>query len=375
MSEMNDPFAETLSRILNSHKGAAAGQWPTPLWRDINEAGFPMAMLAEDAGGAALGWAQAWPLLALVGEAASPTPLAEAMMAQWLLGASGLDPCTGLAVIAAPRKPVALTITGDRIWTVSGELPRVPWGRHADTLVTIASFDGREHTVSIPVSPAARGLGVALSTSESIAGEPRDSFILTAVPVSFCATAPLSSLDLLSLAAAVRSAQIGGGLRAALGLAVAHATLRVQFGRPLSAFQAIQQQLARFGTQTAAAIAASQAALEAVDACLGQGDVTHDRLANSINVCAGKVRAGEAAGIGAAIAHQVFGAMGFTQEHELHHVTRRLWAWRDEFGNEAFWSMRIGEAIIAAGPQEVWKRVTALDKKQPSNVSIQRITS
>ena len=44
---------------------------------------------------------------------------------------------------------------------------------------------------------------------------------------------------------------------------------------------------------------------------------------------------GEAAGIGAAIAHQMHGAIGFTQEHQLHYLTRRLWSWRDEFGNEA----------------------------------------
>ena len=47
---------------------------------------------------------------------------------------------------------------------------------------------------------------------------------------------------------------------------------------------------------------------------------------------------GEAAGTGAAIAHQVHGAMGFTYEHSLHHATRRLWAWREEFGNEAVWA-------------------------------------
>ena len=50
------------------------------------------------------------------------------------------------------------------------------------------------------------------------------------------------------------------------------------------------------------------------------------------------MRVGEAAGDGAAIAHQVHGAMGFTYEHSLHHFTRRLWAWREEFGNESFWA-------------------------------------
>ena len=41
-------------------------------------------------------------------------------------------------------------------------------------------------------------------------------------------------------------------------------------------------------------------------------------------IAAAKIRAGEAAGAGAAIAHQVHGAMGFTREYSLHHSTRRL---------------------------------------------------
>ena len=35
------------------------------------------------------------------------------------------------------------------------------------------------------------------------------------------------------------------------------------------------------------------------------------------------------------IAHQVHGAIGFTDRYALHHATLRLWAWREEFGNEA----------------------------------------
>ena len=76
-------------------------------------------------------------------------------------------------------------------------------------------------------------------------------------------------------------------------------------------------------------------------------------------VAAAKIRAGEAAGIGAAIAHQMHGAMGFTQEHRLHYWTRRLWSWRDEFGNEAYWARRLGGAVAAAGADRLWYGITA----------------
>ena len=60
----------------------------------------------------------------------------------------------------------------------------------------------------------------------------------------------------------------------------------------------------------------------------------------------------------AAIAHQTHGAMGFTYEHSLHHATRRLWAWRDEFGNESHWAIMLGRIVAARGADELWPFVT-----------------
>ena len=108
----------------------------------------------------------------------------------------------------------------------------------------------------------------------------------------------------------------------------------------------MQQNLAVLAGQAAAATTAAQAAIEAVAGDLG-----------SLAIACAKVRTGEAAGIGAAIAHQMHGAIGFTQEHSLHRSTRRLWSWRDEFGNEAYWSRKIGERIAAAGADRLWQTI------------------
>ena len=50
--------------------------------------------------------------------------------------------------------------------------------------------------------------------------------------------------------------------------------------------------------------------------------------------------------------------MGFTYEHSLHHATRRLWAWREEFGNEAVWAQRLGRMVAAQGADQLWSFIT-----------------
>jgi acyl-CoA dehydrogenase len=60
----------------------------------------------------------------------------------------------------------------------------------------------------------------------------------------------------------------------------------------------------------------------------------------------------------ARLAHQVHGAIGFTQEHKLHHLTRRLWSWRDEAGTELHWSRVLGAGLLADGPDALWPALT-----------------
>ncbi len=76
-------------------------------------------------------------------------------------------------------------------------------------------------------------------------------------------------------------------------------------------------------------------------------------------IAVAKIRAGKAAGIACRIAHQVHGAMGFTQEYSLQHATRRLWAWRDEAGGEALWARRFGQRLAAGGADALWPATTA----------------
>jgi acyl-CoA dehydrogenase len=51
--------------------------------------------------------------------------------------------------------------------------------------------------------------------------------------------------------------------------------------------------------------------------------------------------------------------MGFTYEHDLHHRSRRLWSWRDQWGNETQWNIYLGKQLASADPDELWALLTA----------------
>jgi acyl-CoA dehydrogenase len=84
-----------------------------------------------------------------------------------------------------------------------------------------------------------------------------------------------------------------------------------------------------------------------------------DRGDAAFEIAAAKVRTGEAAGLGAGIAHQCHGAIGFTYEHSLHFVTRRLWSWRAEFGAESHWAAELGRHVARRGADQLWPDLTA----------------
>lgn len=142
-------------------------------------------------------------------------------------------------------------------------------------------------------------------------------------------------------------AQIAGALDAALALSVEHANTRVQFGKPLAKLQAVQQSLAVFASEVAAADVAGQAAAQALDT----GEA-------GFEIAAAKLRANLAAVAGAAIAHQIHGAIGFTRDHPLHKFTVRLSDWCSTCGNTRYWSERLGQLVCTAGIEHFWPTLT-----------------
>jgi acyl-CoA dehydrogenase len=312
---------------------AEAGMWPDALWRAVEEAGYPDA-LAEGAAG----MAEAATILRAAGYHAAPIPLAETMLARWLCGVCAVEAPAGALTIGPVEPSDRLDIAEG---AVSGHAGYIPWGNAAAAIVLIAGTG-----LLLVEQPAAK-----FTRGKNLAGEPRDQ-LDTVEPGARSAPLP-DAIDRQSaqrFGALFRAAQMVGAMEAALALSTRYANDRVQFGRPIARFQAIQQQLALLAEQTAAASVAVESAALAVAA---------GRPSSALAVAAAKIRTGEAAGKVAEIAHQVHGAIGFTHEHSLHRLTRRLWSWRDEFGTEAHWSRELGRAVMAAGADALWPTITA----------------
>jgi acyl-CoA dehydrogenase len=291
----------------------------------IAEAGFALLLVPESAGGFGGGWQDANVVLRAAGAAAIDFPLAEAIIANSLL-----DGAADLASICVQTDG---TISGDRF---TGELRAVPFGAECERIV--AQTGAR--TVGLRKADV-----VVARDYRNIAGERRADLTFDAAPVQSAST--VNALDLLRLGALARTCQIAGALETALAMTIEHAKTREQFGRAIGNFQAIQQQLAVFATETAAVGAAASSACRAAD----RGDA-------SFQIASAKLRANRAVDIATSAAHQIHGAIGITQEHALHRYTQRLWAWKSEYGNDRFWATKLGGEIAACGADNFWPALT-----------------
>jgi acyl-CoA dehydrogenase len=191
-----------------------------------------------------------------------------------------------------------------------------------------------------------------VTDTRSQAGEPYGAVSFENAVCEFVGASPVSVERAYELAALVRAMQMAGAADKVLATTVEYCKQRVQFGRPISTFQAIQHMLAELASYVAATIASAEAAARDAD----EGGLTGG---GSFSIAAAKSQASDFAQRIAAIAHQSMGAMGFTHEHILHHYTRRLWVWRRDFGSETFWGEKIGSAYAKAGPQALWSALSA----------------
>lgn len=303
------------------------------LSRQLVELGLARLTGPEEAGGSGAGWYEAAELLSAAARHGVRVPLAEHdLLACWLLDATGL-PSTG-----AVRTVCLLD--------EHGASRGVPWAAGAERIVVVWNAGGEYRAADVDTER------LAVTAGFNTIGEPRDT-VTADVSILDGTSVPADLVTQLWLKSAlVRAIQVCAALDRIVQLSVEHATSRVQFGRPLARFQAVQHLIADLAAEAALARAATEAALTTAVSTDWSGQSLEFRVA------AARSCAGHATSVVVRNAHQVHGAIGTTQEHRLHEFTRAALAWRSEFGSVRYWDQRVTDAALAAGASGLWNLVT-----------------
>lgn len=371
MEDATSLVAETCERVFRDCAEPRAialdpenGGWREALWSALEETGLATAWAPEAAGGAGASVREGFEALHAAGRYAAAAPLADTLVAGIVLARSGLGVPAGKLAVAPVRRGDRIVLRADG--TLSGRAARVPFGREAEHVAVIARAGGGDGEGGDGEGGGggngSSGCRVALVErarcglveGRSVAGDPLDRLDFEGVAPVAVGRRPAALDEARLFGAASRAALIAGALQAILDLSVDYARERVAFERPIAKFQAVQQELARLAGEAAAANAAANAAAWALENQEAESE------AALVEVASAKVRAGEAAHAGALIAHQVHGAIGYSREHVLHRYTHRLWAWRDEYGDESEWALRLGRRFARLGADGMWPALTAI---------------
>ncbi len=332
--------------------------WAPAVWEAAVEYGFTTASLPEEAGGGGGSLADACEILRVAGAHAAPIPLAEtALLGGWLLTGAGLPLPEGPLTVPPGRPDDAFELRwhDDGSATLRGRLHRVPWADRAERLVLLDDAD--DDADDTKAGSDRRVLSIerahyALEKMTNLAGEPRETVVFDDARIDAAAIGRAGdgvTRDALRARGALsRVMLMAGALEAMLDLTLEYTEGRKQFGRPVSRFQAVQQHLV-WSAQDAALVR-NAAAVAARQTTRGDG---------RFEIAAARVLANECATTATRQCHQAHGAMGITQEHALHHLSRRLWAWRSEWAAPTEWSERLGRYAIEAGPENLYPLITS----------------
>lgn len=286
-------------------------------WRHVQDAGLTRLTSDPESGG---GPAELAVVLRALARHAVTIPLAENdALAGWLAARAGLE--------VPDEGPLSIAVAGAGATTITG----VPYAGAA-TAVVLALRDGPDLHVAI-TRPA------AIAHGHNIGGEPRDTITVGAEK---SITVDGAADELLRRGAWARCVQSLGALDAAVEFSVAHTSEREQFGRPLSAFQAVQHTLASMAGEVERARAATELAVAAVT------DHGFDSTQADYAVTTAKVVVGRVVPTVVTAAHQLHGAIGVTLEHRLWLATMRARGWINEFGGTASYARRLGRMALTA---------------------------
>lgn len=313
-------FAEAIDDILKDQctpavvRAIQAGESPAGLWDAISSAGFLELLSAEADGGAGLSLAELFPVLLCFGHYTVPVPVGQTIVARALVGSH----------LVIPPGMVTLAQTFRRESSGSISCALTPYGMLADFVLT---RDG-DSLLLLPCAAARRaGTGVQNCLTAT----------LTWPDESIATRALQGGAKLPAFAAALHAALLSGAMNRVFEMTLQYCNDRVQFGKSLGKFQAVQHQLSVMAEHTAAASIAAEAAFQGTE-----------NAPSLLTAAMAKSRTSEAAVLVASIAHALHGAIGVTEEYDLQLLTRCLHECRTAHGSEAYWNTVIGHQVLAS---------------------------
>ena len=331
--------------------------YPPHLWRQMAEMGWLGITVPSEYGGQDASFTDLLVLLQEMGRAAVPSPfVSTAVLAAHLILRAGSEAqkatllpklCRGdLLLSLALGEPgvdeeldwLTTTATPEQnAYRLSGVKLFVPGVHVADALIVVAMTAEGLLVLLMPVTTS--GVTVLPLETSLLDRQFEVRFENVRVPEESVVGTPggvRSALEeMLARAAVARCAEMVGAAQKLLEMTVAHAKTRVQFGRPIGGFQAIQHHVANLAT-----------AVEAAELLLYRAGWMIDRgLPIERPAALAKAWANEALTRAASLAHQVHGGLGFTADYDLHLYSRRIKSWAHTLGSTRWAHERISRAM------------------------------
>jgi alkylation response protein AidB-like acyl-CoA dehydrogenase len=317
---------------------AAPGGYDPAAWSEIGQMGWGGIVVPEEFGGSAFGYLSLGLVIEQLGRNLAATPLAstgpaataiamgssEAAKNDWLAKIASGDVVATLAVDEGPIHDlgkIATTVeggllTGTKAFVAEGDSAALFVVAAVDGLYLVAGDEG--------VTRSTRRLADSRSHAQiAFAGAPAEKL-----------GGPELTRAVVDRAAALLTAEMLGMAEQAFAVTNDYLKTRVQFGQPLSTFQALQHRMAKMFTELELMRSVVEAALEAIDA--GRSDIDQA-------VSLAKAVGGETLKLVTREMVQLHGGIGMTDEHDAGLYIKRAAVIEPMWGNAAYHRERFAQ--------------------------------
>lgn len=348
-------LTDSMSGFAHRHQGLeltrsqfdaiASGQLPD-FWPALVAQGLHAVHLPEACGGQGGTLADAACVIDAAGYGLLPGPLLPTVIAGAVVAAAAADTPAGRAVLAAiadgqtaalllPEDGAIRASPGAQGWRLDGAAgPQL--GLNAARHLVVGASTAAGETLWFVLDAGAPGVTVQTHPPTDLT---RDAGTLHCDAVA--GGEPLTGMDgraARDIAVALIAAEAAGIARWCVDSVVAYLKVREQFGRPIGTFQALQHKAARLFIDSELTAAAAWDAVRGAD----QADVQHHIAATGAAIAVGRLPELVVDAL------TMFGAIGYTWEHDLHLYWKRAISLAAATGAAADWARALGDPDLPA---------------------------